>query len=211
MRKMLLIGLAAAALGGCGQGVFGLGGVESPHRRLGYWEETRTGDMSPTPMVTRICLDAVSDKQLPVLGRKPRRAGACQTYTVTKTGNAYVTDAVCGFGGVKMTRHTVLTGNFTTSYTAKSTITIEGASNPARNGAHATTLTALYKGDCPADLQPGQVQLPDGEVRSIAEMRGGFGGLGGGGGGGGPGGGGGGGGSPGGGGRGGPGGGGGPG
>src|SRR5690348_11483986 len=136
MRKLVLIGVAAVSLSGCGQGVFGLGGVQSPSRKLGYWEETRTSDMNPAPQVTRACWDAISDRQLPVLGRKPRRAGLCQTFTVTKNGDSYVTDAVCNFGEAKITRHTVLSGDFTSSYTAKTTMTVEGSPNPRRNGAH---------------------------------------------------------------------------
>ena len=186
MRNLMVMGLAAIMLGGCGQG---LGGVESPHRKLGYWEQTRTSDSASGPQVMRFCLDAASDQQLPVLGRKPRRAGACQTWTVTKTDAGYVTDAICSFGEARMTRHTVLSGDFNSGYTAKTTVTIEGASDPARNGVHQATLTAVYKGACPPDLAPGQAQLPDGSVVSMAEMRGGFGGGGRGGGGGGGGGG----------------------
>jgi hypothetical protein len=124
----------------------------------------------------KLCLDEASDKRLPVLGRKPRRAGACEKYSVSKNGSAYVIDSVCGFGGTKLTNHTELSGDFQTSYTSKSTISVTGASDPARNGNHTTTLTAVYKGACPPEIQPGQVQLPSGEVVDMAQLRRGFGG-----------------------------------
>jgi hypothetical protein len=46
---------------------------------------------------------------------------------------------------------------------------------PARNGKHTITVTWVYKGECPPELQPGQVERPDGEVVEMASMRGGFG------------------------------------
>jgi len=185
MRKLLLIGVAAASLGGCGRGLPFFGGVTPPQRKLGFWEETRTSDQNPTPMVTRICLDAASDRRMPVLGRGPRRAGACQHYSVTHDGAAYTVDSACGFNGVTITNHTVFSGDFTSSYTAKGQVTVAGAPDPARNGAHSFTMTAVYKGDCPPDIQPGQAQLPNGQIIDLAQMRR-FGGMGGGQGGGGP-------------------------
>jgi len=71
MRKVLLVGLAAVSLGGCGQGLFG--GVQSPHRKPGLWEQTLVSDRAPAPMVSKWCFDAASDRQIPVLGRRQRR------------------------------------------------------------------------------------------------------------------------------------------
>jgi hypothetical protein len=48
MRKLLLLGVAAVSLSACNSGLFG-GGVASPQRKAGLWEETRTSDMSPPP------------------------------------------------------------------------------------------------------------------------------------------------------------------
>jgi hypothetical protein len=59
---------------------------------------------------------------------------------------------------------------------------VENAPDPARNGVHKSTITAVYKGPtCPDDIGPGQVKRPDGEVVDMAQLRGGFGGGGGGG------------------------------
>jgi len=189
MRKLLLLGLTAISLGGCGF----FGGVESPHRKVGLWEQSITSDRTPAPIVSKWCFDAASDRQFPVLGRRRRSGGggggpaaaACSKMSISKSGDTYTIDSQCSFGGATIANHSVTSGDFNAKYTTVTTIDAEGASDPARNGKHTITNTWTYEGDCPAELQPGQVQRPDGEVVAMASMRGGgFGGGRGGGGGG---------------------------
>ncbi|HTX48135.1 MAG TPA: DUF3617 family protein [Caulobacteraceae bacterium] len=182
MRKVLLVGLAAVSLGGCGQGLFG--GVHSPHRKPGLWEMTLVGDRLPTPVVTKWCFDAESDREMPVLGRRQRRPGgaggpapACKV-SLSKSGNAYTSDTHCTFNGRTVSSQSVTTGDYEAKYTTTQTIDVEGDSVPARNGKHTVTQTWVYKGECPPELQPGQVERPDGEVVEMASMRAGFGGVG---------------------------------
>jgi hypothetical protein len=173
MRKVLLIGVAAASLGACGR--LGLGAVQSPHRKPGLWEMTLQSDRTPAPIVTRWCFDAASDRLMPVLGRRERRRGplaaACAKMSVSKSGDSYVMDSQCSFGGATITNHQVISGDFNVRYAAVSTIHVQGSSDPARNGAHTLTQSWVYKGDCPAEVQPGQVECPDGSVMAMASMR----------------------------------------
>ncbi|HVN01697.1 MAG TPA: DUF3617 family protein [Caulobacteraceae bacterium] len=180
MKRPVLLVLAAVSLGGCDM-IPGFGTPASPQRKPGLWEQTVTTERSPTPIVTQLCFDAASDRRLPVLPRKPRREGACQKWQVSKNGDTYVIDSDCGFGGVKLTNHAELTGDFTSHYTLASTITVQGSPDPARDGTHKTTMTAVYKGEScdPAGLQPGQVKLPSGDVVDMAQLRGRLGGGGG--------------------------------
>ena len=55
---------------------------------------------------------------------------------------------------------------------------MQGSPDPARDGTHKTTMTAVYKGEScdPAGLQPGQVKLPSGDVVDMAQLRGRLGG-----------------------------------
>lgn len=164
--------LAAIALAGCNQ-LPGFG-VSSPHRKPGLWEQTFQGDQSPTPIVTRACFDAASDRQMPVLPRKSRRMSACQKFSVTKTSDGYVIDIACAMpGGASITRHSVISGDFSSRYTVTSAIDIANSPTASRNGHHTATVTDVYKGDCPSDIQPGQVELPNGDVVSMASLRGG--------------------------------------
>jgi len=109
-----------------------------------------------------------------VLPKGPRRAGVCQKFAVAKDGDSYTVDSACSFTGATMTSHAVITGDFTAKYTINSTVDVSNSPDPARNGEHKTTITAVYKGDCPSDLSPGQVRLPTGEVVEMAQLRGGM-------------------------------------
>jgi hypothetical protein len=196
MKKLIALGLVAVSLCGCDKLPF-LSGPASPQRKAGLWEQTLQTDRSPTPLVSEACYDEASDRRMPVLPHKPRRAGACEKFTVAKDGANYVIDSICSFGGAggpKVTNHAVLSGDFNVKYTVVNAINVENSPDPTRNGAHKTTITAVYKGACPADIGPGQVKLPNGDVVDMAQLRrglgGGAGGSGGGGGGGGRGGGG---------------------
>ena len=179
MRNVLLVGLAAVSLGACGQGLFG--GVQSPHRKPGLWERTDVSDRTPAPIVSKWCFDVASDRQIPVLGRPQRRPGAgpaaaCSKRSVTKSGDTYTSDTQCTFAGTTLTNHSVTTGDYDVKYTTTTTIDVAGASDPARNGHHTINTTWVYEGECPPELQPGQVEKPDGEVVEMASLRGGMGG-----------------------------------
>lgn len=191
MKKVVALGMIAVTLGGCDKLPF-LGAAMSPHRKPGLWEQTVQTDRSPTPIVSKACFDEASDRRMPVLPRAARRAGACAKFAVSRDGDNYVVDSDCSFGGAggpRITNHAVISGDYSVRYTINSTINVQNASDAERNGQHKTMLTAVYKGACPPEIQPGQVQLPNGDVVDMAQLRRGFGGGGGGRGGGGPGGG----------------------
>jgi hypothetical protein len=172
MKKLILLGVALTALAGCDKLPFFK--VASPPRKAGLWEQTVQSDRSPTPLVTQWCFDEATDKRSPVLPKGPRRAGSCQKFAIQKNGDSYTVDSACSFNGATMTSHAVISGDFSSKYTINSTVDVSNASDPARNGEHKTTITAVYKGDCPSDLSPGQVRLPTGEVVEMAQLRGGM-------------------------------------
>ena len=188
MKTVMLIGVAAISLTACNRLPF-FSGVESPHRKPGLWEQTRQSERDPTPMVTKWCFDAASDRQFPVLGRRPRPAGgqggafaaACKPAITVKNGDSYVTDVKCDIAGVARAIHSVTSGDFDAKYTTTTTINTQGDPEPSRNGQRTMTTTSVYKGACPPELSPGQMEGPDGQVIDMAQLRrGGGAGLGGG-------------------------------
>jgi len=86
---LLAVGVSALGLAGCDQ----LFKVTSPQRKPGLWEETVQSDRMPTPMVSRWCFDAASDRRTPVLPHGPRRAGACQKFQTSKSGDSSMDSA----------------------------------------------------------------------------------------------------------------------
>ena len=188
MKRIVLLALAAAALGACnnGGGIPGIGGgVSPPTRKPGLWQQTIDNGRGGPPRVTSLCVDASTDQHAPVLGRQFRR-GTCAKYSITRGADgSYVSDSECQTddGGVTVTNHTVATGDFQANYTVVSDITREGCVDPSRDGEYKTTITAVYKGACPASMQPGQIMLADGRIMDFGQRRGGGQGRGGGGGG----------------------------
>ena len=178
MKKIALVGVVAVAatLSACDKLPFFK--VNSPPRKPGLWEQSMVSDRNPTPIVTKWCFDEASDRRMPVLPKGPRRAGACSQFHVAQNGDSYTVDSVCGSGqggggGLSITSHTVISGDYSSKYTMVSTVDLEGAPDPSRNGKHTSTVTMTYKGDCPSELGPGQMERPDGTVVDMAQLRGG--------------------------------------
>jgi hypothetical protein len=183
MRKAaLLFGLMAVSVAGCDKLPF-FGGLHAPARKAGLWEQSVVADGRPA-LVTKICYDAATDRRMPVFGRRQRPGGGggftptCSKNAESKQGDTFVADRDCTLPtGMEIASHTVVSGDFQSSYTVKTDITVSGSPDPARNGQHSTVITATYQGDCPDSIQPGQVQLPNGDVVDLASLRqGGFGG-----------------------------------
>lgn len=181
MKRLIVLCLAATALAGCDKLPFGK--LEAPHRKPGLWQQTLVADGRPA-IVTKVCYDAATDRRMPVFGPRQRSGGGgggftpnCSKNDRTKQGDTYVADRDCTLpNGIQIASHSVLSGDFQSSYTARTETTISGAPDPARNGHHVSVLTATFQGDCPPDIQPGQVQLPNGDVVDLAQLRNGFGG-----------------------------------
>ncbi|HZZ89713.1 MAG TPA: DUF3617 family protein [Caulobacteraceae bacterium] len=190
MKKVIALGLiAAASLGACNK-LPGMGTGSPPARKPGLWEQSLQNERRASPLVTEACFDAASDRRVPIVPREPRRAGACSKFDLHRQGGDWVVDSDCTFGGgrgggagggggsgfnggggAKVASHVVVSGDFNSRYTVTSTRNIRNAPDASRNGSHTTTLTAVYKGACPADIGPGQVKLPSGDVVDMAQLR----------------------------------------
>jgi hypothetical protein len=191
MRQALLVGLAAISVAACGQLPFG--GVHAPPRKPGLWQQSVVFDGRPA-IVTKICYDAATDRRMPVFGRRQRPGGGgggggfaptCSKNSESQQNGQYVADRDCTLpNGMAIASHTVVTGDFQTSYAVTTDTTVSGSPDPVRNGKHSQVMTASFQGACPDSIQPGQVQLPNGDVVDLAQLRasaaGGFGGFGGG-------------------------------
>jgi len=170
-----MLACVAPSLPGCGRSVGPAvvgAAPDLPARKPGLWRQTLE-NQGEAPVVTLICLDAAADRRAPLLGRRFRR-GACDRYTLGRAPNgAYVSDTVCETGdGARIASHTAAAGDFASRYVVISDRAVAGATQPSANGRFRTTVTAVYEGPCPEDLQPGQTGYPDGSTGEIAEALG---------------------------------------
>jgi hypothetical protein len=135
--------------------------VEMPVRKAGLWEMkiVRTG--SPLPEMTmQHCTDETTDKEMSSTV-SPMSKEICSKHEIQKTATGYVTDSVCSVGGMSMTSHSDITGDFNSAYTVKSTSHSErGPSGLPRDST--TTIEAKWLGACKPDQKPGDIVMPGG-------------------------------------------------
>jgi hypothetical protein len=184
MRKVLMLIVAAAALGACHRGAGADSGMLPPMRKAGLWETTTSADGQPVAAPRgdfKTCVDDTVDKRRSLFGGG---RGNCSKNAIVKGADgSYTIDRDCtNDDGVHTVSHIVISGDYNAKYVLTTDQTVDGADNPDRNGHHVRTTTTTWLGACPAGMTPGEVIMPDG---SFGDLRGMFGGVGGGGGGGG--------------------------
>jgi hypothetical protein len=143
--------------------------VEMPTRKAGLWEMkvVRTG--SPMPEMTmQHCTDQNTDKEMSSTF-SPMSKDMCSKQDIQKTATGYVTDSVCAVGGMSITSHSDITGDFNSAYTVKSTSHNEGGSaNLPRDST--TTIEAKWLGACKPDQKAGDIVMPGGVKMNVKDM-----------------------------------------
>ena len=141
---------------------------DMPLRKPGLWEMkiVKTGSLLPE-MTMQHCTDETSDKQMST-AFAPVAKEACCKRDIEKTATGYVSDSVCGVGGVTMTSHSEITGDFNSAYTVKSTAHSE--KGPAGLPHDVTsTIEAKWLGPCKPDQKPGDIVMPGGFKMNIKD------------------------------------------
>ena len=140
---------------------------ELPLRKPGLWEMkiAKTGSVLPE-MTMQHCTDETTDKQMST-AFSPVAKETCSKRDISKTATGYVSDSVCGAGGVTMTSHSDVIGDFNSAYTVKST----AHSDKGAGGVHdvTTTIEAKWLGPCKPDQKPGDIVMPGGFKMNIKD------------------------------------------
>lgn len=143
----------------------------SPRLKPGLWRVTMTGEGPVQAM--RMCIDAAMQEKMSVIGAE-QGAGACQE-NVTKAlpGGGFSFRAVCSSaitqGGVTVTQGQI-TGDMNTRYSNRMTSTTTGAAVAHMNRTVAMTAEGVFEGPCPADMKPGDMEIPGGVRFNMIEM-----------------------------------------
>jgi hypothetical protein len=142
-----------------------------PTRRAGLWEVTMTQEGRNTPpQVMQQCTDASTDKLMNAFGGD--MGGMCSQHEIRRVGATIVINATCQIGPMKSVSQSVVSGDFNSNYTVKTTSKVEGMPQgiPGMAGG-SSTVQARWVGACKADQQPGDVVMPDGRKMNIKELR----------------------------------------
>jgi len=141
-----------------------------PERKAGLWEQK----MSTAGMtqVSRICFSDEVNKKMSLWGQQAAD-DTCSTKSMTPTAGGWKFASTCNMGsGGTIVSSGEAKGDFGSHYTVDIKSTTTGAAAPQMNGDHAMTLEATWKGPCPADFKPGDMELPGGTKINMLTMGG---------------------------------------
>lgn len=138
-----------------------------PVRKPGLWEVSTSLEGVDGVQTVRVCLDEATDAKLALAGAQA--PGGCSTRQTRETDGSWRFSASCDMGsGGRTTTAGTATGDFTSAYEVRAETSTEGAATPQMNGTRRMTSKAAWRGRCPGDLKPGDVQIPGGPVISVA-------------------------------------------
>jgi uncharacterized protein DUF3617 len=131
--------------------------LDLPARNPGLWE-MRMASGGPGPSTLQICLNAAIDREMLEFGNGGR-GGTCEKHDVARTNGGFVVDSICLRGTLRQSSHVVITGDFSSAYTATimSRNDPPGAGGTTPAGETKTTIEARWLGPCKADQQPGDI------------------------------------------------------
>ena len=166
-RQLLSFGSALALLALLP--VSAAGAVELPVRKAGLWEMKVLRAASPSPdMTMQQCTDETTDKDMST-SFSPMAKDVCSKNDIQKTATGYVTDSVCGSGGMSVKSRAEITGDFNSAYTVKSISNSTGAPAGVPRDS-TTTIEAKWLGACKADQKPGDIIMPGGMKINLKDM-----------------------------------------
>jgi len=140
-----------------------------PKRKPGLWEQTIS--MSEMTQKSSICIDKAVEDAMGWWGQQTTK-DMCAKQSVTRAlDGSWRVESECSMGsGGKTVTKGVASGDFGSNYRMEAETITTGAAAPQMNGSHKMTLTAAWKGPCPAGMKPGDMQLPGGMKINMLEM-----------------------------------------
>lgn len=168
---LAVFGVAAASCQ-----AFAAGTIELPSRKPGHWEikmVTEVPSGGPETLI-QLCIDAETDKLMMEQGMS-LTDDMCSKREMKREGDTIVIDAVCTMGPVKSTSHTVISGDFQSSYTMKISGDVDGlpAGRAGNAGLQQTSMTQHARwlsADCPDGLTAGDMKMPGGMKVNVKDM-----------------------------------------
>lgn len=149
--------------------------LDLPSRRPGLWEISVTIERpsAAAPIVTQMCFDAATERDLMEYGLKASKDN-CSRLDMKRVGKTWVMDFECTFGKMKSASKATISGDFQSTVTVRIEGTTEGGF-AGDKGPQSTLITqaAVWKSaDC-AGMKPGDIGLPGGlkiNVRTLKQL-----------------------------------------
>jgi hypothetical protein len=142
----------------------------SPPAAPGLWIE-RVSDRHGS-RVTRLCLDAATSTSLAAFDQS--LAGHCSRHDMAQAADGswrFSTSCDMGPAG-KVATEGVMRGDFAAHYVVEAHSQTVDAQQSAANGPDRVVADVRRAGDCPSDMKPGDVVLPDGARSHLDQLTG---------------------------------------
>lgn len=136
--------------------------VAKPQRKAGLWVQTTTVQNLP-PQTLRVCTSPDVEASLPWWGRVAQSGACTETKGAQNPDGTWTIAARCEAGAAGVSNITGSgKGDFNSHYEVDLQMITVNAADPQLNGARKISNVFEYKGDCPADWSPGDVEVPGG-------------------------------------------------
>jgi Protein of unknown function (DUF3617) len=144
--------------------------IDLPPVKSGMWETKTTPASGSREIVTQMCLDAAIQKEMLQMGTGLTKS-LCTRNDLRRDGSKIYGTAECKIGESKMQSKSVMTFAGDSAYHTE----ISANYDPPFMGktTTSTTVDGKWTGPCPADMQPGDVLLPDGKKINMRSVMGG--------------------------------------
>jgi len=147
-------------------------GPTFPNRKPGLWEMRSTPKAEGgKSIVVRQCADPATDKALQEYGLSQPKMNRkfCKEEMRNEAGKMLVHTEVCRQSETTLTRRIVISGDFDAGYRVESFTAYEPPpKTPPANDDMVADMRWL--GACPADMKPGDMQLPGGMKANIMDL-----------------------------------------
>ena len=141
-----------------------------PQQSPGLWSQSVSDRRGVKTM--RYCLDAAAASALASFNRQ--LSGRCSRHAIAKAADGtwhFSTSCDMGAGG-KVATEGVMLGDFRSHYFIEAESQTVGAADGAANGPSRVLADVQRQGDCPKDMAPGDVVLPDGSHTRLDSLAG---------------------------------------
>lgn len=139
---------------------------EYPKIKAGLWESiTNDGHSSHT---SKTCIDDGLQEQALKMLSNMQGLVKCTRQVMRKQGADYIGETECNSMGMSVSSRSVFSGDFSSSYTGVIDTKIVGG--PMAVPPNHSQITSHYLGACPADMQPGDIVMSNGQKINAHKM-----------------------------------------
>lgn len=148
--------------------------VETPKRKPGLWIQTTSVEgLGEVPPIS-LCLDEETDSKMAWWGQQGVRGGCLKNDVTRNADGSWSFESICqSQANISTTTRGTATGDFESAFKVEAETTTEGAPIPDMNGTRKVSIDYRWEGECPAEMSPGDMKLPDGSMMNALKAMGG--------------------------------------